>query len=61
MNLLFCLIGFNFMVLNDSFDFYAIGFELFNPCNHMFKEGVVPMTNVFRSKFSLVKILSTYT
>ncbi|KAF0756498.1 Uncharacterized protein FWK35_00018489 [Aphis craccivora] len=53
MNLLFCLIGFDFMVLNDSFDFYAIGFELFNPCNHMFKEGVVPMTNVFRSIFSL--------
>jgi len=29
MNLLFCLVEFDFMVLNDSFDFYTIGFELF--------------------------------
>lgn len=61
MNLLFCLIEFDFSILNKAFDFYVIGFELFNPCNNIFKQGIVPMTNVFRSKFSLVKILSTYT
>ncbi|CAH1736299.1 uncharacterized protein LOC114131096 [Aphis gossypii] len=44
---------FDFSILNKAFDFYVIGFELFNPCNNIFKQGIVPMTNVFRSKFSL--------
>ncbi|KAE9539625.1 hypothetical protein AGLY_004877, partial [Aphis glycines] len=44
---------FDFSILNEAFDFYVIGFELFNLCNNMFKQGIVPMTNVFRSKFSL--------
>jgi len=57
-HLLFCLIGFDFTILNDAFDYYVIGFRDFNPCNDCFKAGIVPMENVSNSTNSLVKLLS---
>jgi hypothetical protein len=58
MYLLFCLLGFDFKVLNDVMDYFIIGFYNFNPCNEFFKGGIVPMNNVLNSTHSLVKILS---
>jgi hypothetical protein len=59
MYLFFCLIGFDFVVLNDVMNYYIIGFNDFNPCNEFFKGGTVPMDNVLNHTHSLVKIPST--
>jgi hypothetical protein len=53
----FRLIGFDFEELNNIMDYYIIGFEMFNPCNDLYKGGIVPLYNDQNKIYSLVKYL----
>lgn len=49
---------FNFVVLNDVVQYYIINFDKFNPCNELFKGGIVPMNNVKQYTHSLKSFAS---
>ncbi|XP_060851340.1 uncharacterized protein LOC132929791 [Rhopalosiphum padi] len=49
---------FDFEKLNNHMDYYIIGFHKFNPCNDLFKGGIVPLNNSNYSLTTLAKALN---
>jgi len=56
---MFCVLGFDFDMMNDVLDFYVIEFATFNKCSDIFLHGgVTPLTATNPDIMTLVRLVS---
>jgi len=56
---MFCIKGYDIVMLNDVVDYYVIGFEQFDECTDaLLKGGVTPMSSSDPNVNTLVRFMS---